>query len=135
MGVTRKVVKEGNGTDKPAKGDVVVIDYTGNLYDESKGANNDYRGKQYVVLLHLQQQLETDRPVLDSIRPKVAEISRQLSAWERSSEVYDIIIMAGTHKAINLPQGWDEGVMEMSLGERSILTITGYVSSECPHVV
>ena len=24
-------------------------------------------------------------------------------------------------------QGWDEGVQEMSLGEKSILTITGYV--------
>lgn len=51
MGVTRKVLKQGNGTDKPKKGDIVTIQYTGNLYDESKGANNDYRGKEYVVLL------------------------------------------------------------------------------------
>jgi len=45
MGVTRKLLKEGNGTDKPKKGDVVTIEYTGNLYDESK-ADNDYRGTQ-----------------------------------------------------------------------------------------
>ncbi|KAI4234206.1 MAG: hypothetical protein LQ349_003946 [Xanthoria aureola] len=46
MGVTRKVLKEGNGTDKPKKGDVVTIEYTGNLYDESK-ADNDHRGTQF----------------------------------------------------------------------------------------
>lgn len=45
MGVERKVLKKGNGTDKPKKGDEVTIEYTGNLYDESK-ADNDYRGKQ-----------------------------------------------------------------------------------------
>lgn len=49
MGVTRKVLKPGNGTDKPKQGDQVVIEYTGNLYDESEGPNNHYRGKEYVV--------------------------------------------------------------------------------------
>ena len=44
MGVTRKVLKQGNGTDKPKKGDEVTIEYTGNLYDE-KHADNDYRGE------------------------------------------------------------------------------------------
>jgi FK506-binding protein 1 len=48
MGVTKKVIKGGNGTDWPKKGDDVTIEYTGNLYDESKGSENDYRGKQYV---------------------------------------------------------------------------------------
>ncbi|KAL8677687.1 MAG: hypothetical protein Q9186_005900 [Xanthomendoza sp. 1 TL-2023] len=46
MGVTRKVLKEGNGTDKPKKGDEVTIEYTGNLYDE-KEEDNDCRGKQF----------------------------------------------------------------------------------------
>ena len=45
MGVETKVLKEGNGTDKPQKGDEVTIEYTGNLYDETQ-ANNDYRGEQ-----------------------------------------------------------------------------------------
>jgi FK506-binding protein 1 len=45
MGVTRKILKPGNGADKPKKGDEVTIEYTGNLYDE-KFADNDYRGKQ-----------------------------------------------------------------------------------------
>ncbi len=45
MGVTRKVLKPGNGIDKPKKGDEVTIEYTGNLYDE-KCADNDYRGKE-----------------------------------------------------------------------------------------
>jgi len=46
MGVTRKVVKQGNGVDRPQTGDEVTIEYTGNLYDPSKGADNDYRGKE-----------------------------------------------------------------------------------------
>lgn len=37
------------------------------------------------------------------------------------------ITVAGKPKPANSSQGWDEGVMEMSLGEKSILTITGYV--------
>ncbi|KAL8703966.1 MAG: hypothetical protein Q9201_002867 [Fulgogasparrea decipioides] len=46
MGVQRKVLKQGNGTTKPKKGDEVTIEYTGNLYDETK-ADNDFRGKQF----------------------------------------------------------------------------------------
>lgn len=52
MGVTRKIVTKGNGTDKPKVGDEVTIDYTGNLYDESKGAGADFRGKEYVPPRH-----------------------------------------------------------------------------------
>ena len=46
MGFTRKVLRNGNGTDYPKKGDQVTIEYTGNLYDEQMGENNDYRGTQ-----------------------------------------------------------------------------------------
>ena len=52
MGVTRKNVTKGNGTDKPKKGDQVTIEYTGNLYDEAKGSKDNFRGKQYVITLH-----------------------------------------------------------------------------------
>ena len=45
MGVTRKVLKQGNGSDFPKQGDEVAIHYTGNLYDQSC-ASNDYRGKE-----------------------------------------------------------------------------------------
>lgn len=46
MGVTRKVLQEGNGVDKPKKGDEVTIEYTGNLYDTEFGKASDYyRGK------------------------------------------------------------------------------------------
>ncbi|KAI4218784.1 MAG: hypothetical protein L6R36_008752 [Xanthoria steineri] len=91
MGVTRKVLKEGNGTDKPKKGDVVTIEYTGNLYDESK-ADNDYRGTQF----------------------------------DSSVGRGDFKTQIGVGKVI---RGWDEGVMEMSLGEKSVLTISGYGST------
>ena len=48
MGVTRKLIKQGSGTDKPKKGDEVTVEYTGNLYDSSIGPENDFRGKPYV---------------------------------------------------------------------------------------
>ncbi|KAG7007852.1 hypothetical protein G7Y79_00008g024900 [Physcia stellaris] len=86
MGVEKKVLKEGNGTDKPQKGDEVTIEYTGNLYDEAK-ADNDYRGDQF-----------------DS------SIGRG-----------DFRTQIGTGKVI---RGWDEGVITMTLGEKSVLTIS-----------
>ncbi|KAL9076495.1 MAG: hypothetical protein Q9161_000826 [Pseudevernia consocians] len=50
MGVTRKIVTKGNGSDRPKKGDIVTIEYTGNLYEESKGSKNDFRGQQYTAI-------------------------------------------------------------------------------------
>ncbi len=43
MGVTRKILKQGNGVDKPKKGDEVTIEYTGSLYDP-KQAHHEHRG-------------------------------------------------------------------------------------------
>ncbi|KAK2795548.1 hypothetical protein FQN50_009732 [Emmonsiellopsis sp. PD_5] len=44
MAVTKRVLKNGNGADKPKNGDEVVVDYTGYLYDPTakdfKGDNN-----------------------------------------------------------------------------------------------
>jgi len=87
MGVQRKILKDGNGTDKPKKGDTVTIEYTGNLYDAAKEADN-YRGKQF----------------------------------DTSKGRGDFKTKIGVGKVI---KGWDEGVMDMSLGEKSVLTISG----------
>lgn len=66
MGVTKKLIHEGNGTDKPKAGDtitsmtepqfcmksllihymLVLVEYTGVLYDENA---TDNKGKQYVM--------------------------------------------------------------------------------------
>lgn len=43
MGVEKTLISEGNGTDKPKKGDTVTMEYTGWLYDTSKPEN---KGKQ-----------------------------------------------------------------------------------------
>ena len=45
MGVSRTVIQAGNGHDLPKKGDMVTIEYTGNLEDPS--APNG-KGTQYV---------------------------------------------------------------------------------------
>lgn len=94
MGVTKKVVTKGNGTDIPKKGDEVTIEYTGNLYDESKGEKADYRGAQYVP--HPMSANLPTRPSAmltyvrlppDSTPLKDVEISRLRLAWARSSKV------------------------------------------------
>ncbi|KAL8656833.1 MAG: hypothetical protein Q9226_002526 [Calogaya cf. arnoldii] len=87
MGVTRKVLKEGNGTDKPKKGDEVTMEYTGNLYDKAQ-EDNDFRGTQF----------------------------------DTSVGRGDFKTKIGVGKVI---RGWDEGVTQMTLGEKSVLTITG----------
>ncbi|KAL2385336.1 hypothetical protein RJZ90_001407 [Blastomyces dermatitidis] len=43
MGVTKTILKAGNGVDKPKTGDDVVIDYTGCLYDPA-AADKHYMG-------------------------------------------------------------------------------------------
>lgn len=43
MGVTKQLIKEGNGT-KPKAGDTITMEYTGNLQDANGG-----KGKQYVM--------------------------------------------------------------------------------------
>lgn len=90
MGYERKVVKAGDGVNKPKKGDLVTIQYTGNLFDKSMGEQNDFRGKQF----------------------------------DTSDGRGDFETPIGTGRVI---KGWDEGVLQMSLGERSILTISPYV--------
>ena len=45
MGVERKIITRGNGTDSPASGDKVSIHYTGWLYDAKK-SNKGFQGKQ-----------------------------------------------------------------------------------------
>lgn len=36
MGVTKEVLKQGNGSDKPKNGDNVTMEYTGWVFDQSK---------------------------------------------------------------------------------------------------
>lgn len=45
MGVERKIITRGNGSDSPAAGDKVSIHYTGWIYDAKK-ANKGFQGKQ-----------------------------------------------------------------------------------------
>ncbi|EEH40053.2 hypothetical protein PAAG_08870 [Paracoccidioides lutzii Pb01] len=87
MGVTKRVLKKGNGVDKPSKGDEVVINYKGCLYDPT-AADRNYMGDEF----------------------------------DSSNDRGNFTTTIGIGKVI---QGWDEAVVNMSLGERSILTISG----------
>ncbi|KAK3112088.1 hypothetical protein LTR53_012003 [Teratosphaeriaceae sp. CCFEE 6253] len=101
MGVTKKVLSEGNGVDKAKKGDTITMEYTGNLQDTSK---SDGKGKQY------------DQP----------SSTNALNRFDSSVGRGDFDTKIGVGQVI---RGWDEGVLSvdggMTLGEKSTLTITG----------
>jgi hypothetical protein len=46
MSVQRTVQKEGDGVTKPQPGDTVEVGYTGWHLDESRGANEFFKGKE-----------------------------------------------------------------------------------------
>lgn len=48
QGVTKTILRPGNGRDSPHTGDTVIIDYTGYLYDETRGENEYFMGTQCV---------------------------------------------------------------------------------------
>ena len=79
MGVTKEVLKEGDGKTYPKKGDELTMHYTGTL--ASNGSKFDSS--------------------VDKGRPFVFRIGLGM-----------------------VIKGWDEGVMQMSLGEKAVLNIT-----------
>ncbi|KAI9844817.1 MAG: hypothetical protein M1837_005235 [Sclerophora amabilis] len=95
MGVDKKILKNGDQTLFPQKGDTVTIEYTGCLYDSAR-AEQDYKGQKF-----------------DS------SIGRG-----------DFVTTIGEGKVI---KGWDEGVLNMSLGEKSTLIISRSVLGSAPN--
>ncbi|KAG0004395.1 FK506 binding protein proline rotamase rapamycin-binding protein [Entomortierella chlamydospora] len=92
MGVTREVIKAGDGKNFPKKGDNITMHYTGTLENGQK---------------------------FDSSRDR--------------NEPFECNIGVG-----QLIKGWDEGVPEMSLGERAKLVITsdyGYGARGVPGLI
>merc|ERR1712048_429552 len=92
MGVTKQVLREGDGATFPKQGDQLTMHYTGTLPDGTK---------------------------FDSSWDKGRPFSFQI----------------GMGRVI---RGWDEGVMNMSLGEKTVLKITsdyGYGSRGAGNVI
>ncbi|KAK2795619.1 hypothetical protein FQN51_000376, partial [Onygenales sp. PD_10] len=87
MGVIKRVLRGGNGVDKPSKGDEVVIDYTGCLHD-----------------------------------PAAVDKNCMGDEFDSSRDRGEFKTTIGVGKVI---RGWDEAVLNMTLGEKSILTISG----------
>ena len=74
---SKELVKEGNGVDKPKKGDEVTMQYTGWLYDVNASQK---RGKQYIPPSSHAIKVYTDVAVIDSTAQSVEAISRLPSA-------------------------------------------------------
>ncbi|KAI8896956.1 hypothetical protein BC833DRAFT_595590 [Globomyces pollinis-pini] len=78
MGVTKELIKAGDGVNFPKKGDQVTMHYTGTLTNGKKFDSSVDRGTPFVTKIGVQQVI----------------------------------------------RGWDEGVPQMSLGEKARLIIT-----------
>jgi FK506-binding protein 1 len=78
MGVTKTVVKAGDGIHFPKKGDTVTMHYTGTFTNGTKFDSSVDRNQPFVTKIGVGQVIK----------------------------------------------GWDQGVVEMSLGEKAILNIT-----------
>merc|ERR1711991_1292750 len=78
MGVTKEIIKAGDGVTKPKQGDLLTMHYTVTLVDGKKFDSSRDRGEPFTFNIGM------------------GEVIR----------------------------GWDEGVIQMSLGERAKLTIT-----------
>ncbi|KAL4918653.1 hypothetical protein BDW62DRAFT_200544 [Aspergillus aurantiobrunneus] len=100
-GVTKTLIRPGNGHDSPKTGDIVIIDYRGCIYDESKGEENYFMGTQF-------------------------DTSQGRGPLKTEIGVGEVI------------RGWDEGVQQMTLGEKAILTISsdyGYGKKGFPGLI
>ncbi|KAK2841533.1 hypothetical protein FQN49_006166 [Arthroderma sp. PD_2] len=53
MGVTKTVLRNGNGVDRPTKGDEVVIDYRGCLFDPSRATYHNMGKQLDSMLMHV----------------------------------------------------------------------------------
>ncbi|KAK1812975.1 hypothetical protein LTR12_012645 [Friedmanniomyces endolithicus] len=110
MGVTKKMITPGNGTDKPKSGDTITMEYTGictplrRQSTRGSSTSNSTLGSEHSMGL-------TCVPRFDS------SVGRG-----------DFQTKIGVGQVI---KGWDEGVLStdggMTLGEKSTLTITGFV--------
>jgi FKBP-type peptidyl-prolyl cis-trans isomerase len=104
MGVTREVLQDGDGTNYPKKGDTVEMSYDGKL------AN----GNRYSP---------------PSLPPQNGDrLTRDRS--QRFDQNNSFSTQIGVGQVI---KGWDEGVPQMSLGEKARLTITPLVSPRLLH--
>lgn len=119
MGVTKETVAPGNGSDRPKKGDNITMEYTGFLYDHNAPSG---RGKQYAASSQFtrNEELLIDRQIRLVCRTR--PFSNQNWCWT-GYQRYEKL--ENTQEQALIREGWDEGVPQMSLGEKAILTITG----------
>lgn len=125
MGVTKETLQQGDGTTFPQKGQTCTMHYTGTLQsDGSKFDSSRDRNKPFVfkVRPHRTGAELISSSTLYSMRPAVVWRSScahpQLTSCARACAM---LLQIGVGQVI---QGWEEGVAQMSKGERCKLTCT-----------
>ena len=109
MGVQRTVLVEGSGPS-PQKGDTVTMLYTGWLKEEGK---KDGKGKQFDT---------TEKPGRGPFQTAIG-VGRVIQGTYSHAHTHRRRFL-GVMGADELRVGWDEGVVQMKLGEKARLDIT-----------
>jgi hypothetical protein len=115
-GWTKQILRPGNGV-KPRKGDTVSLAYTGWIKDLSN-TNDHCKGKQFDTSRQrgpFQTIIGVGAVIQGRSMPthSTSVLNAHLGLCDRTQQLLDA----------NLLSGWDKGVLDMSLHEKSILTI------------
>ncbi len=127
MGVTQTVLEHGNG-DQSKKGDEVIVEYSGFLYDEVMHC----RGQWQVSVGHSQREnLSTVHVpnIFDSSQSRGRHFKTPIGVGKVIKDLVDCSrhkTAARERSLLTCYEGWDEGIMKMRLGEKSILNISRY---------
>jgi hypothetical protein len=124
MGVDKTIIKNGNGADIPKKGDTVSMEYTGWLFDatkpDNKGGEKPCVASRSFSFVANELQGSTHLWAAATSTPRlVLAESFEVAVHYYSRSNHDLIVATG----------WDEGITQMSLGEKATLTISPYVVS------
>lgn len=136
MGVTKKIITEGDGKTFPKQGDQLTMHYTGTLTEGGKQFDSSVsRGRPFQFVIGIGQVIrgtygEAENEVAHHWIAVMCILTLSLSFSYLSDRMMPLLCTG--------IQGWDEGVMQMSLGEKATLRISsdyGYGARGAPGTI
>lgn len=135
MGVTKEIIKEGDGQTYPKQGDQLTMHYTGTLTNGGKQFDSSVsRGRPFQFVIGIGQVIQ------GMYRDAKIEVHISLSSFRSNLTLFPLFFPLIECRLLLLHNiiGWDEGVIQMSLGEKANLQISsdfGYGARGAPGAI